>query len=153
MQTQKALMELFRALIDSIAVLGRNTLLFVHNYVTHMQETSLPSNLKLSVICQSATLCTNLLILACIIKCFQQLHRKHLIQNVCACGLRKESWTENQCPASYKFQNDSLATSHAVNNCEMFLSVWLWACTVMQNPMQTAVVKETMMPSTWTGFG
>ena len=50
MQIQKAFIELFRALINSTGVLGSNNLLFVYNHVTHMQETSLLSNIKLCII-------------------------------------------------------------------------------------------------------
>jgi len=93
MQIQKAFMELFRALIDSIGVLGKHFVVCIQLCHSHAGNITAKQHkiVYYLPICHSVQQHCNLLILACIINCFQQLHRKHLLQNVCACGLRKES--------------------------------------------------------------
>jgi hypothetical protein len=88
MQITKAFIEHLRALHDSMGVQGRNTLLFVDNYATHMQDTSLLSNIKVVYYPPDCTTALQPLHLG-IIKCFQQLYRKHLLQKACACGLEE----------------------------------------------------------------
>jgi hypothetical protein len=80
-------MELLRALHDSMDVQSRNTL-FVENYATHMQDTSLLSNMKIVYYppdCRTALQPLHLGIL----KHFQQLYAKHLVHKSCACGLKE----------------------------------------------------------------